>query len=256
MLPFIAIPTTGGTGSECQSAALIVDEQTHEKMACLDTKVAARVAVLDPLLTLSQPAKVTACTGMDALAHAVETAVTRKRSRLSWMYSRESFRLCVENFPKVVKEPGNVVARGGMLLGAAFAGIAIENSMLGAAHAAANPLTAHFGVVHGTAVGIMLPQVVRFNSRDPVARVAYDVLMASAPDNTEWAGPGDDESPLAARLKFLLERAGLPRGLGEAGVKREKIHQMAAEAAAQWTASFNPVAAAAADFIKLYEAAF
>ena len=83
MLPLIAIPTTAGTGSECQSAALIADETTHQKMACLDPKAAARVAILDPLLTVSQPARVTAFTGVDALAHALETAVTRKRTALS-----------------------------------------------------------------------------------------------------------------------------------------------------------------------------
>ena len=93
MLPLIAIPTTAGTGSECQSAALIADEQTHQKMACLDPKVAARVALLDPALTLSQPPRVTACTGIDAIAHAIETAVTRKRNSLSLMYSHAAFRL-------------------------------------------------------------------------------------------------------------------------------------------------------------------
>src|SRR5437879_13808128 len=85
MLPLIAIPTTAGTGSECQSAALIVDEQTHQKMACLDPKAASRIAILDPTLTLSQPDRVTACTGIDAIAHAVETAVSRTRSPLSLM---------------------------------------------------------------------------------------------------------------------------------------------------------------------------
>ncbi len=88
MLPLIAIPTTAGTGSECQSAALIVDEATHQKMACLDPKAASRIAILDPSLTLSQPAQVTACTGIDAIAHAVETAVTRRRNPLSLMYSQ------------------------------------------------------------------------------------------------------------------------------------------------------------------------
>src|SRR5881394_2539127 len=83
MLPFIAIPTTAGTGSECQSAALIMDEQTHQKMACLDSKATARIAILDPALTLSQPARVTAVTGIDALAHALETAVSTKRTSLS-----------------------------------------------------------------------------------------------------------------------------------------------------------------------------
>src|SRR5207237_9633618 len=89
MLPSIAIPTTAGTGSECQSAALIADEHTHQKMACLDPKAAARVAILDPALTVSQPHLVTAHTGIDAVAHAVETAVTKRRNQLSLMFSHE-----------------------------------------------------------------------------------------------------------------------------------------------------------------------
>src|SRR6476620_6543051 len=138
MLPLIAIPTTSGTGSECQSAALIADEVTHQKMACLDPKAAARVAILDPVLTISQPPRVTACTGIDAIAHAVETAVTTKRDPLSQMYSHEAFKLTITSLEPVLKNPQDVEARGRMLLGAAFAGMAIEASMLGAAHAAAN----------------------------------------------------------------------------------------------------------------------
>src|SRR5438309_5148165 len=170
MLPFIAIPTTAGTGSECQSAAVIADEHTHQKMACLDPKAAARVAVLDPALTVSQPPLVTAHTGIDAIAHAVETAVTKKRNNLSLMFSHESFKLTVPSFPRVLRNPKDLQARGRMLLGAALAGTAIENSMLGAALAAANPLTAHYGVVHGEAVGILLPHVIRFNAQDPGAK--------------------------------------------------------------------------------------
>src|SRR5438128_5578422 len=111
LLPLIAIPTTAGTGSECQSAALIMDEVTHHKMACLDPKISARVALLDPELTLSQPARVTACTGMDAISHAVETAVTRKRTDISGIFSREAFRLCFESFSRILANPADLDAR-------------------------------------------------------------------------------------------------------------------------------------------------
>jgi len=180
MLPLLAIPTTGGTGSECQSFALIADEQTHQKMACGDPKAAARIALLDPALTLSQPARVTACSGIDALAHALETLVTKVRTPLSLIFSREAFRLLIAGLPRVLASPTDLEARGWMLLGAAWAGTAIENSMLGAAHSAANPLTAHFGVVHGHAVGLMLPHVVRFNAREPVVARAYADLAYAA----------------------------------------------------------------------------
>src|SRR5437870_9751156 len=105
MLPLIAVPTTAGTGSECQSYALIADETTHQKMACGDPKAAPRVALLDPMLTLSQPRPVTAYTGLDAIAHALETAVTRRRNELSLLYAREAFRLTIAHLPRVLEQP-------------------------------------------------------------------------------------------------------------------------------------------------------
>ncbi|PYJ86201.1 MAG: alcohol dehydrogenase [Verrucomicrobia bacterium] len=256
MLPFIAIPTTAGTGSECQSAALIAEEHTHQKMACLDPKAAARVAILDPALTVSQPPLVTAHTGIDAIAHAVETAVTTRRNNLSLMFSHESFKLTVPSLPRVLSNPKDIEARGRMLLGAAFAGTAIENSMLGAAHAAANPLTAHYGVVHGEAVGILLPHVVRFNAKDAPAKRAYAEL-ASAPE-IACVSDGLDAAveALIARLESLLNTSQIARSLADRSVKHSKIKVMAAEAAKQWTASFNPRSVAAKDFEDLYAAAF
>ena len=237
MLPFIAIPTTAGTGSECQSFALIADEQTHQKMACGDPKAAARVAILDPSLTLTQPRRVAACTGIDAVGHAVESAVTKKRTALSWLYSREAFKLTSENLPLVLESPQNIGACAAMQLGAAFAGTAIENSMLGAAHSAANPLTAHFGIVHGHAVGVMLPAVVRFNAADAATKALYDELSPRLP------GLLDD----------LFARTELPKRLSDCGVPAAAIPMLAEEAAKQWTAQFNPRRVTVADFITLYE---
>ena len=244
MLPLIAIPTTAGTGSECQSFALISDETTHQKMACGDSKAAARVAILDPLLTVSQPSRVTACTGIDALAHAIETAVTKKRTPLSAMYSHEAFRLCMGGLERVLRDPRDLEARSMMQLGAAFAGTAIENSMLGAAHAAANPLTARFGIAHGQAVGLMLPAVVRFNARDPEALARYHELAAEAD-----LGPLEE---LIGELETLLDVAGMRAGVAKLGIKADALPQLAAEAAQQWTATFNPRAIVAEDFEQLY----
>ena len=244
MLPLIAIPTTAGTGSECQSFALISDETTHQKMACGDPKAAARVAILDPLLTVSQPVRVTACTGIDALAHAIETAVTKKRTPLSAMYSHEAFRLCMGGLERVLRDPRDLEARSMMQLGAAFAGTAIENSMLGAAHAAANPLTAHYGIVHGQAVGLMLPAVVRFNARDPEAHARYHELAAEAD-----LGPLEE---LVGELETLLDVAGMRDGVAKLGILPGTLPKLAADAAQQWTASFNPRPIVAEDFVQLY----
>ncbi len=242
MLPLIAVPTTSGTGSECQSFALISDEATHQKMACGDAKAAAAVAILDPLLTVSQPARVTACTGIDALAHALETAVTRKRTPLSAMFSREAFRLCMGGIERVLRDGGDLEARAMMQLGAAFGGTAIENSMLGAAHSAANPLTAHLGIAHGQAVGVMLPAIVRFNAVDPAARAQYL-------EHAAVAGLGSVEE-LVARLEEILELAGMRAAIAMNGAS---LPDLAAEAAQQWTATFNPRAIGPADFERIYE---
>lgn len=243
MLPLLVIPTTAGTGSECQSFALISDAVTHAKMACGDRKAAASHALLDPELTITQPARVTAVTGIDAIAHAVESAVCRKAGEVSRAYSLASFRLLAAGFPGVMKDPASLPARSLMQVGAALAGVAIENSMLGAAHSCANPLTAHFGIVHGVAVGIMLPHVVRLNAAEATACTAYHQLS-----------PGHE---MADRITGWLGAAGLPMRLRDAGVKQAAaLVPLASEAAAQWTAQFNPVPVGAGDFARLYAAAW
>ena len=254
MLPLIAIPTTAGTGSECQSFALISDAVTHAKMACGDPKAMAKVAILDPELTLSQPPRVTACTGIDAVAHAVESAVTRKRNDTSQEYSRVAFSLLSGSLPRVLANPDDLEARGRMLLGAAFAGTAIEHSMLGAAHSAANPLTAHFDVIHGQAVGLMLPHVVRFNGEDETVADAYANLVAGTSAASANGKPATET--LAQALEGFMDAASLPRDLAACGVDAAKLEVLSEEAAGQWTASFNPRDITATDFSALYQKAF
>jgi alcohol dehydrogenase len=254
MLPHIAIPTTAGTGSECQSFALIADAETHQKMACGDDKAYPCVALLDPLLTLSQPACVTANTGIDTIAHALESHVTRARTPISQVFSREAWRLAEGSLETVLCDPLNIDARGGMLLAAAYGGMAIAQSMLGAAHAAANPLTARFGIVHGQAVGLMLPQVVRFNAADPQAAELYADLAAAAGLARRGDTPGA-VGALLLRLDEILSAARLPENLAACHVREEHIPVLAAEAAKQWTAAFNPRPAPVEAFVELYGAA-
>jgi alcohol dehydrogenase len=253
MLPLIAIPTTAGTGSECQSFALITHPQSHVKMACGDTKAAARVAILDPELTLTQPPAVAAATGMDALSHAVETAVTRRRNPISQMLSREAFRLCARGLRRVLEYPLDLHARADVLLGAALAGMAIENSMLGAAHAAANPLTARYGVIHGHAVGVMLPAVVRFNAQDPEVAPLYHQLALQGglidPHSANGAPAGEK---IARFLRTYQQEAGLPRSLSGIDLSDGDIELLAADAAKQWTGTFNPRTVTQREFAELY----
>jgi alcohol dehydrogenase len=241
MLPMIAIPTTAGTGSECQSFALISDPETHAKMACGDHKAAARIAILDPELTVTQPQLVTAHTGIDALTHAIESGVCNKRSEISIAYAKAAYQLLITAFPAVIDDRGDIIARSQMLVGAALAGTAIENSMLGAAHSAANPLTAQFDVVHGEAVGIMLPHVMRFNATDETTAIAY----------RELCGESDIED-LCKNFTALLEKGHMPTSLSSYGIKDSDIAKLADQAATQMTAQFNPIPVDPDAFARLY----
>lgn len=254
MLPMIGVPTTSGTGSELQSFALISDATTHVKMACGDRRAACTIAILDPRLTLTQPAAVTALTGIDALSHALETWVTRPRNPVSMMASRQAWELLSGNFPRVLEEPNDLDARGAMLLGAAMAGMAIEDSMLGAAHALANPLTATYGTAHGQAVGAMLPHVIRFNGEQFGAW--YSGLMATTPENSYLNGFDRSADGLADFVGQLVDAAGLHTRLQRCGVEREKIPDLAAAASRQWTARFNPRDVDVQSLAGLYENAF
>ena len=248
MLPMIGIPTTSGTGSEAQSYALISDAETHVKMACGDPGAAFKIAILDPLLTLSQPATVTASSGFDAISHAVETYVTIKRTPISEMFSLEAWRLLEANYERVIDNPQEVKARGAMQLGAFWAGIAIENSMLGAAHACANPLSANYGTEHGVAIALMLPHVVRWNAS--VVGDRYSVLLKRG-SIEEHAGEA-----LACRLEHFVRIGGLPRGLESVGVPERDLSRLAEEAASQWTGKFNPREFGRAGALELYQHAY
>jgi alcohol dehydrogenase len=251
MLPSLAVPTTAGTGSEAQSYALIADDQTHMKMACGDRKAAFRAAILDPEVTVSQPARVTAITGIDALSHALESYVCTRRNSLSQMFAREAWRLLEPSLETVLREPGNLEARGAMQAGAHFAGLAIENSMLGACHACANPLTAHYGLTHGMAIAILLPHVIRFNA--PVAGPLYAELA-----HYNGLRNGDRGAPaemLAQRIEQLARAASLPATLSACGIGPGILSVLAEEAAGQWTGRFNPRPVSEAELHHLYSAA-
>ena len=253
MLPMIAVPTTAGTGSETQSFALISDSKTHVKMACGDKKASFRIALLDPKLTVTQPPRVTALTGIDAIAHALETYVTTLRNPASLAFSREAWQLLAPNFAAVLERPDDLEARSGMQLGACFAGLAIENSMLGATHALANPLTAEYDIVHGQAVGLMLPHVIRFNGAK-VAVMYHDLLEATGGANG-FPDPQHGVEGLADFVAALVAKAGLPTKLSACGVPPGKLRTLAEAAAKQWTGNFNPRKVGPAELLEIYQRA-
>jgi alcohol dehydrogenase len=246
MLPSIGVPTTAGTGSEMQSYALIERRADRRKMACGDEKARFRAVILDPMLTATLPRQVAAISGMDAISHALESYVSTRRNPVSQMFAREAWTLLEANLEHALDRPADVDGRGRMLLGAFLSGSAIESSMLGAAHACANPMTSRYGVPHGVAVLLLLPHVIRFNQ--PEVAALYDDLRARIT-------AGRDDS-LAARVEELRAAAGMPARIREAGVPATALPDLARDAADQWTARFNPRPVTEDDLRSLYEGAY
>ena len=169
--PFIAIPTTAGSGSEMSSYMLISDSKTHQKLVCSAPQIIPDVAILDPTLTVSLPISVTIESGLDALSNGIESYVSRLANPYSEVFSLRSIEILSQNIVKVCKEPGDLSARGQMLIGSNLGALAIHLSSIGAAHSMANPLTKHFDVRHGIAVGMVLPYVMLFNASAQPQRI-------------------------------------------------------------------------------------
>ena len=267
MLPSIGVPTTAGTGSEAQSYALISDPVSHRKMACGDDKARFRTVILDPALTATAPARVVATAGLDAVSHAVESYVSTRANPPSRLLAGEAWRLLAANLEIVLAAWTGSAPAGPPLDGAAadpdatlrraraavawaahLAGAAIEQSMLGAAHACANPLTARHGIVHGEAVALMLPAVVRFNA--PAAGERYGELAKAAGLGSSSISSGEAADALASHIESLRAAGGLATRLRDRGVDADALPELAAEAAEQWTGRFNPRPVAQAELLR------
>jgi alcohol dehydrogenase len=180
----------------------------------------------------------------------VESYVTSARNEMSDLFARAAWLLLERNYQRVLEQPEDLAARGAMLVGAHQAGVAIEQSMLGATHACANPLTAHYGTTHGIAIALMLRHVVGWNAAHVSERYG---------DLERLAGLDDGSAPgvrLAGRLGELARIGGLPQTLREAGVPRGDLATLAADASTQRTGTFNPRPFDAAGALELYERAY
>lgn len=250
LLPSIGIPTTAGTGSEAQSFAVISDAATRRKMACGDPEARFRAVILDPSLLTSVPAEVAAASGFDAIGHAVESYVTRRSNPISKMLARQAWTSLEATIERALDARSTEELRGETLVAAHLAGAAIEQSMLGAAHACANPLTATSGVSHGVAIAIMLPAVIRFNGQ--VARDEYQELAKAA----RLTQISSSTEALAARLQQIRSSLKLPGSLREVGLERDRLPNLADAAANEWTASFNPRSVDKTDLQSIYESVY
>ena len=229
--PFIAIPTTSGTGSEVTLVAVINDVENQVKMPFTSNLLLPKIAVIDPRMTLSLPARITATTGMDALTHAVEAYTCLQKNPMSDAYATAAIKLVNENLIKVVKNGEDKQARFAMANASTMAGIAFSNSMVGAVHAIGHACGAIAHVHHGNAMAILLPYVMKFNM-DMLKNLYAELLLPIAGEkifietNTKNRAMKTVETILLMNHS-LNKLCGMPVKLCEAGVKEEQFEQIA-----------------------------
>lgn len=259
-VPFVVVPTTAGTGSECTGVAVIRNEANGVKMEFLSHYVQPEVAVIDPRMTAGLPPKATAGTGMDALCHAVEACTCLQANPLSQAYGTAAIRMIAEHLELATKDGSNRDARFAMALASTMAGIAFSNSMVGAVHAIGHALGGVCKVPHAVAMTILLPHVMRFNlekCRDSYATllpylVGMEQAMATPAEQRAQAAI-DAVAALARRLKSIC---GLPLTLQEVGVSRDDFEHVAQVAVNDGALIVNPRAADEQQIIGILNAAF
>jgi alcohol dehydrogenase class IV len=239
LAPFIAIPTTAGTGSEVGRSSVITIDGS--KRVIFNPSLLADLVILDPQLTVDLPAKITAATGADALTHCIESFTSPEFHPLCDGIALEGIRLIADALPRAVRTPGDLDARGKMLVAAMMGGIAFQKD-LGAAHSLAHPLSALCGLHHGLANALVLPTVMRFNVRRK-PELYYRVGLAM--------GKLDAISGVNA----LFHEIGITSGLRAAGVRDDQLDALADAAFADSCHKTNPVPVTRDDLLKLYREA-
>jgi alcohol dehydrogenase class IV len=244
ILPVVCVPTTAGTGSEVTASAVLTDTTNHIKVGILSNHLRPRLAVVDPRLTLSCPAKVTADSGIDALTHAIEafTAVDNAlfplppgekscyqgRNPLAGALAEQAIRLCGQHLVRAVKQPEDVPAREGMALAATLAGLAFSNVGVALVHAMEYPVGGAVHCSHGAGNGLLLPFVMRFNQparQAEFARIAR--LLGADLSGLHMENEADQAIAAVERLKRDI---GIPDRLRDLGVREDQLAGFAEKA--------------------------
>lgn len=230
--PVIAVPTTAGTGSEVGRASVITHPKTHEKKIIFHPGIMPKVAILDPELTVGLPAKLTAATGMDALAHCLEAYCAPGYHPLSVGVALEGMRLVKDNLAKAVKKPNDLDARGNMLVASTMGATAFQRG-LGAIHALSHPFGGLYDAHHGMLNGIIMPYVLKANRR----KVEKDIERAAA-----YLGIKGGFNGFLKWVLVLRKEIGIPHKLADIGIDVKRLDEVAAMAIKDPSAGGNPIA--------------
>ncbi|MPR64315.1 iron-containing alcohol dehydrogenase [Ochrobactrum intermedium] len=236
--PVIAVPTTAGTGSELTIWSVLSDKAQKVKISVGSTLNCAKIALLDPELTLSLPSAITATTGMDALTHALESYVNTATQPISEAMSEQAMVLIAKSLRTAVNDGSNLEARGDMLLASTIAAMAFNNTRLGVVHAFAMPLGAKFGIPHGLVNAIMLPEVMRFNHLSNAKKFARIAEIFGE----DVSGLSTEQAALLSvdAISKLRADVGISAKLSNFGVTSERLDEVVEEALQSGNVPVNP----------------
>ncbi len=251
--PFICIPTTAGSSADVSQFAIISDTQKKVKIAIISKTVVPDVALIDPATTTTMDAHLTACTGMDALSHGMEAFVSNAHSPITDLHSLEAIRLVRANLLPTIEDPENIRLRSDMMLGSLHAGLAFSNASLGAVHAMAHSLGGYLDLPHGECNALLLEHVVAFNFNAAAER--YRLIGRSMGLDLLDRNPGRTMSAILEELNRLRMAAGIDQRLGQIGVHRTSIPELARKAMDDACMVTNPCRPARRDIEAIYEAA-
>lgn len=254
-LPWMAIPTTAGTGSEVTFNAIFTDKAQQLKIGVVSPYLMPNVALVDPVMTLTAPPSITAATGMDALTHAIESYTSPKATPQTEMYALEAIRLLARSLRKATWFGKDLSARTDAAIGSCFAGISLANAGVGAVHALAYPLGGQFGITHGVSNSLLLPHVLTFNMIADVAKFARVAEALGEP----VAGLSDRAAAAhgVEAVRTLSVDVGIPQRLRDLNIPESALDGLA-EAASKVTRLLdnNPRRVTLPDIKALYRAAY
>lgn len=253
MPPLICIPTTAGTSADVSQFAIINDTRRKVKIAIVSKSTVPDVALIDPCTTCTMDAYLTACTGVDALVHAIEAYVSNAASPLTDLHALQAVRLIAANLLTAIREPDNMPARDGMMLASLEAGLAFSNASLGAVHAMAHSLGGLFDAPHGECNALLLEHVIAFNY--PTAAGRYDEIAAALGLKTSDMPPENRLTALCTAIRDLRIMAGITASLRTIGVTVGDIPALARNAMNDACMVTNPRRPSANDIEKIYEQA-
>lgn len=250
-VPIIALPTTAGTAAETTINYVIIDEEKHKKMVCVDPNDIPCCSIVDAELMYSLPKGTTAATGLDALTHAIEGYITRGAWEMSDMFEIEAIRMINKYLRTAVFEPTNPVGRNGMAVAQYIAGMAFSNVGLGVVHGMAHPMGSLFDIPHGVANALLLPTIMEFNA--PVCLDKY-VEIAKAMDAYKEGMTKEVAAQAACQVvRDLAVEVGIPQHLSELGIKESDIPALAEQAITDVCTPGNPREVTLDDIIALYK---